>query len=215
MTSLKKGLVFLPLVLVVAGLVACAPKPAAPAASAATAPAKPAASDPPSPGAATDTGPGSVGQMLLKAGFQVPKNEFTADDFTLQDLAGKSVSLSSFKGKLVFLSFWATWCGPCKSELPSVQALYDRMKSKGFEILAVDVMEEKKAVADFVKANKMTFPVLLDTTGSVGRTYDAGSIPTNYIVDRNGKILARVVGFDGTEWTAPSRIAIFEKLLSP
>ena len=208
MTHLRTGALVIPLVLAAAGLLACSPRPAAPAASSAPAPAAAA-------GAATDTGPGSAGQMLLKAGFQVPKNEFAAEDFTLKNLDGKDVSLSSFKGKLVFLSFWATWCGPCKQELPSVQALYDRLKTKGFEILAVDVMEDGKAVAGFVKANKMTFPVLLDTNGAVGRTYDAGSIPTNYIVDRNGKILARVVGYDGTEWTDPSRIAIFEKLLSP
>jgi thiol-disulfide isomerase/thioredoxin len=214
MTLLRKGAMALPLVLSITGLLACAPKPVAPVAPAAPAAPSTAVTDP-APGAATDTSPGSVGQMLLKAGFQVPKSEFAAEDFTLQGLDGKNVSLSSLKGKLVFLSFWATWCGPCKQELPSVQAMYDRLKSKGFEILAVDVMEDKKAVTDFVKTNKMTFPVLLDSTGSVGRTYDAGSIPTNYIVDRNGKILARVVGYDGTAWTDPSRIAIFEKLLTP
>ena len=158
--------------------------------------------------------PGSVNEMLLKAGFAVPKAEVEASDFTLQSLDGKSVSLASYKGSLVFLSFWATWCGPCKQELPSVQALYEKLKSKGLLIVAVDVMEENKTVNDFVKANRMTFPVLLDADGRVGGEYDARSIPTNYIVDRAGKILARVVGYDGTPWDSPARIALFEKLLA-
>jgi thiol-disulfide isomerase/thioredoxin len=158
--------------------------------------------------------PGSVNEMLLKAGFAVPKADVDASDFTLQSLDGKTVSLASYKGSLVFLSFWATWCGPCKQELPSAQALYEKLKAKGFLIVAVDVMEEGKTVKDFVKANRMTFPVLLDSDGRVGGEYDARSIPTNYILDRKGKILARVVGYDGIPWDSPARIALFEKLLA-
>ena len=158
--------------------------------------------------------PGSVNEMLLKAGFAVPKAEIDASDFTLQSLDGKSASLASYKGSLVFLSFWATWCGPCKQELPSVEALYEKLKGKGFLIVAVDVMEENKTVAAFVKANRMTFPVLLDADGKVGGEYDARSIPTNYILDRTGKILARVVGYDCTPWDSPARVALFEKLLA-
>jgi thiol-disulfide isomerase/thioredoxin len=158
--------------------------------------------------------PGSVNEMLLKAGFAVPKADVDASDFTLQSLDGKSVSLASYKGSLVFLSFWATWCGPCKQELPSAQALYEKLKSRGFLIVAVDVMEENNTVKVFVKANRMTFPVLLDADGKVGGEYDARSIPTNYILDRKGKILARVVGYDGTPWDSPERVALFEKLLA-
>ncbi|MGA2478273.1 MAG: TlpA disulfide reductase family protein [Spirochaetia bacterium] len=209
MTILRKGLLVLPALLVAGLLAACAPRPAAKPADTAPSPSpQGAAADP------SDSSIGNVSQMLLKAGFAVPKAEVMATEFTLQSLDGKKVSLSSFKGKLVFLSFWATWCGPCKQELPSVQAMYNTLKAKGFEIIAVDVMEDQKTVSSFVKANAMTFPVLLDSSGSVGRDYDAGSIPTNYILDRNGKILARIVGYDGIEWTDPARIALFEKLLS-
>jgi thiol-disulfide isomerase/thioredoxin len=164
--------------------------------------------------ASVSAAPGSINEMLLKAGFEVPKAEVASSDFTLESLDGKSVSLASFKGSLVFLSFWATWCGPCKQELPSAQALYEKLKGKGFLILAVDVMEENKTVNAFVRANRMTFPVLLDADGKVGGEYDARSIPTNYIVDRKGKILARIVGYDGTPWDSPQRIALFEKLLA-
>jgi peroxiredoxin len=152
--------------------------------------------------------------ILLKAGFAVPKAEIAATEFTLKTLDGKDVSLASYRGSLVFLSFWATWCGPCKQELPSVQALYDTLKAKGFTIMAVDVMETGKTVADFARTNRLTFPVLLDVDGRVGGEYDARSIPTNYIIDRKGKILARIVGYDGTPWNNPERVALFEKLLS-
>jgi thiol-disulfide isomerase/thioredoxin len=212
MTIQRNGMLVLPALFIAVFLLACAPRPATPAAS--TAPATPVAQDTSGDGAPSDPSLGSVSQMLLKAGFSVPKSEVMATEFSLKTLDGKKVSLSSFRGKLVFLSFWATWCGPCKQELPSLQAMYNKLKGKGFEILAVDIMEDETKVSAFVKENAMTFPVLLDTSGSVGRDYDAGSIPTNYIVDRKGKILARIVGFDGTEWTDPARIALFEKLLS-
>jgi thiol-disulfide isomerase/thioredoxin len=189
-------------------LLSCAPKKAPAAAGQGSAES---ASVPGDPGSAA---PGSINEMLLKAGFAVPKAEVASSDFTLESLDGKSVSLASYKGSLVFLSFWATWCGPCKQELPSAQALYEKLRSKGFLIVAVDVMEDNKTVSAFVKANHMTFPVLLDSNGKVGGEYDARSIPTNYIVDRKGKILARIVGYDGTPWDSPARVALFEKLLA-
>jgi thiol-disulfide isomerase/thioredoxin len=198
-------------------LLSCAPRKAPEETSqkeAESTPVSGSADDPSAKPASRSATPGSINEMLLKAGFAVPKTEVDSTDFTLESLDGKSVSLASYKGSLVFLSFWATWCGPCKQELPSAQALYEKLKSKGFLIVAVDVMEENKTVSAFVKANRMTFPVLLDADGKVGGEYDARSIPTNYIVDRRGKILARIVGYDGTPWDSPQRIALFEKLLA-
>ena len=158
--------------------------------------------------------PGSVAEGLVKAGFSVPKADISAVEFSLPSLDGKTVSLASFKGNVVLLSFWATWCGPCKQELPSIQALYDKLKGKGLTVVAVDLMEDQKTVRDFARVHGMTFPVLIDGNGKVGGTYDAGSIPTNYLVDRKGRILARVVGYDGVDWTSPERLALFEKILS-
>jgi peroxiredoxin len=201
-----------PLLFAMLVLLSCAPKqPAAVGQDqSASAPGQTTAADPavPSPAA------GSVSEGLVKAGFSVPKADISAVDFTLPSLDGKNISLASFRGNVVLLSFWATWCGPCKQELPSIQALYEKLKGKGLTIVAVDLMEDRKTVGDFVKAHGMTFPVLLDGSGKVGGTYDAGSIPTNYLVDRKGKVLARVVGYDGVDWTSPERLALFEKLLS-
>jgi thiol-disulfide isomerase/thioredoxin len=192
-------------------LLSCAPKR----------PATPVGQDAASSGAASQTvtadpapAAGSISEGLVKAGFAVPKADISAVDFSLPSLDGKTTSLASFRGKVVLLSFWATWCGPCKQELPSIQALYEKLKGKGLTVVAVDLMEDRKTVADFVKSHGMTFPVLMDGNGKVGGSYDAGSIPTNYLVDRKGKILARVVGFDGVDWTSPERLQLFEKLLS-
>ena len=95
-----------------------------------------------------------------------------------------------------------------------MQALYEKLKAKGFVIVAVDLGEDRKVVSDFMKKNGYTFPVLLDTTGAVGGGYGARSIPTNYLLDRKGNIIARKIGVDGVEWNSPERVALFEKLLA-
>jgi thiol-disulfide isomerase/thioredoxin len=153
-------------------------------------------------------------ELLAKAGLDVPQKEIPSVDFTLDSLDGKKVSLSSYKGSLVFLSFWATWCPPCRKEMPGLQALYEKLKAKGLVIVAVDLAEYKKVVSDFIKKNGYTFPVLLDSTGAIGGGYGAQSIPTNYIIDRKGNIIARKVGIDGVEWNSAQRVSLFEKLLA-
>ncbi len=158
--------------------------------------------------------PANLPDLLKKSGFAVPEKPFAAEDFTLGALDGSQASLSSYKGKVVFLSFWATWCGPCKQELPSIEALYSRLAARGLVVVAVDMGEDKAKVAQFVKANHLTFPVLLDGSAAVGLAYGARSIPTNYILDRSGRILARIVGFDGIEWTSAGRLELFDKILT-
>lgn len=156
--------------------------------------------------------PDQISSLLEEIGMQVPKNPLAATDFTLESLDGKTTSLSAHKGKFVFLNFWATWCPPCRSEMPAMQALYERLQARGFVILAVDLAEEAAAVRDYVKQNKLTFPVLLDKTGQVGGIYGAQSIPTTYLIDRAGNVLARGVGAQW-KWDSPEMIALFEKLL--
>jgi len=172
-----------------------------------------------SPGSGTMRPPqaeltGGLADLLKKSGFAVPEKSFSPQDFTLASLDGSRKSLSSFKGKVVFLSFWATWCGPCKEELPSIQALYDRLSDKGFVVVAVDLGEGQAKVAQFVKEHNLTFPVLLDGDVAVGSAFGASSIPTNYLIDRSGRIIARVVGYDGTDWTSSQRLDLFKKILA-
>lgn len=110
--------------------------------------------------------------------------------------------LSDLRGKVVLLNFWATWCPPCRLEIPSIAALGEKLEGEAFEIAAVSVGEERKTVADFVAAEKLAFPVYLDRAGKLGAEFGARSIPTTYILDREGRIVAGYVGsrqYDGPD----------------
>lgn len=107
-------------------------------------------------------------------------------DFTLEDLNGNEVKLSSLKGKKVFLNFWATWCPPCRAEMPDIEKLYQETKDSELVILAVNVGEDKKAAQDFMNSNNYNFTVLLDENGEVSRLYQVTGIPTSYFIDTEG-----------------------------
>ncbi len=153
----------------------------------------------------------SIESRLQKLGLEAAPKPLKPIEFQLKDLTGKEVRLSGLKGKVVLLNFWATWCGPCRSEMPSMQRLYAQLKGQGLEILAVDLQEDKATVARFVKELGLTFPVLLDTAGSVGTQYGARAIPTTYLFDRKGFIFARMVG--AREWDTPQVLGIFREIL--
>jgi peroxiredoxin len=157
---------------------------------------------------------GDMPALLKAAGFQVPAVETEAPDFTLASLDGKQVTLGGLKGSIVFVNFWATWCPPCQSEIPSLKALYEKLKGKGLVILGVDVAEPAAVVGKFAKEKEMTFPILLDTKSSVGMVYASQSIPVTYVIDRSGNVLARKVGFDGVAWDSPENVSLFERLLA-
>ncbi len=152
-----------------------------------------------------------ISATLAKAGFQLPKSRIDSTDFQLPGLDGGAVKLSSLRGSVVLLNFWATWCPPCRAEIPSLESFYGKLKAKGLRVLAVDVAEDTAKVADFVKSNKMDVTVLLDATGEIGQTYGAQAIPVTYIVAKDGSILGRAVG--GRDWDTPETLALFETLL--
>ncbi len=114
----------------------------------------------------------------------------TALDFSLKDLQGNTVSLSDYRGKKVMLNFWATWCGPCRAEIPHMVKLYDEIRDQGFEILAVNLRDDVSKITPFVEQFDMRFPVLLDTTGLVGAAYYVRGIPTSVFLDEEGVIQA-------------------------
>jgi len=153
----------------------------------------------------------SIESRLQKLGLEAAQKPLNPVEFQLVDLTGQGVRLSALKGKVVLLNFWATWCGPCRSEMPSMQRLYSQLKGQGLEILAVDLQEDKATVERFVKELGLTFPVLLDTAGSVGTQYGARAIPTTYLFDRKGFIFARMVG--ARQWDAPEVVGIFREIL--
>jgi len=154
----------------------------------------------------------SLDSALYSLGFQLPEKTLPAVEFELEDLDGNLVSLSSMRGKVVFLNFWATWCPPCRAEMPSMEKLYNKFASHNFEIIAINLQEKNKQVNNFIADNGLTFRILLDKTGSTGATYGARSIPTTYIINKDGSVLARTIG--GKEWDTAEIFNLFEKILS-
>jgi|GEM_PF-849659 len=117
-----------------------------------------------------------------------------APDFTLNDLGGNPVQLSSLRGQVVLVNFWATWCGPCRAELPDLAAVYSKHQAEGLTVLGVDDGEQAEAVSGFLKNNYIPYPVLLDSNQRVARTYRVSAIPTTFVVDRRGTVRAVLSG---------------------
>lgn len=118
-----------------------------------------------------------------------------APDFELETLDGNKIKLSDYQGKKVILNFWATWCPPCKAEMPHMQEFYEEQSKNGVVILAVNLEKNADdAVAAFVENYGLTFPILLDRDVSIGRIYQAFTIPTSYIIDTKGFIQKKIVG---------------------
>jgi peroxiredoxin len=112
-----------------------------------------------------------------------------ATDFTLQDLSDKYVSLKDFQGKPVILFFWTTWCPYCRSEVKSLNEEYDKMKSLGIQLLAIDINEPKERVNDFINKNSITYPILLDSGGTVATKYGVVGVPTIVLISKDSKIV--------------------------
>jgi len=117
-----------------------------------------------------------------------------APDFTLKATSGETVTLYHLRGHPVLVNFWATWCDPCKAEMPDVQAVYDIYRGAGLVVLGVDQGETEAEVTAFAQANHLTFPLLLDADGKVGNTYQIKAIPASYFVNSDGIIREVHVG---------------------
>ena len=113
-------------------------------------------------------------------------------DFTLTDLTGKSWTRSDLKGKVVIVNFWATWCPPCRKEMPDLEYLYNKFKDQGFVILAISD-EKEETVKEFITKNNYTYPVLLDPGRKVNEAYLMDGIPKSFIYDREGKMVAQTI----------------------
>jgi len=111
-----------------------------------------------------------------------------APDFTLKSLSGKNVKLSEYRGSVVMINFWASWCGPCRQEMPALEQLYKRYQDLGFVILGVNTDEDPSKSRILLKDIKVTFPVLFDSNNNIVKTYDVQAMPTTYLVDRNGNL---------------------------
>ncbi|MFQ5960741.1 MAG: peroxiredoxin family protein [Candidatus Methylomirabilales bacterium] len=134
-------------------------------------------------------------------------------DFTLPDLNGKQVSLSEYKGKVVLLNFWATWCPPCRLEMPTIEDAYQQYKDQGFHVVAVSVdAGPQSAVRDFLHEYGLSFQVLLDPDMEILHAFHSFSLPTTIVIDRRGVIRSRELGY--RDWTDEKSTALITKLLN-
>lgn len=133
-------------------------------------------------------------------------------DARMLDLRGRPVKLSEFRGKIVFLNFWTTWCPSCIAESESLDRLFRRLKKDAFAMAAVSVKEPAETVRRFLKSEHLAFPVFLDPEGNMGRQFSVRSIPVTYILDRRGNVLGTAIG--ARQWDSPDSIAFFQYLLS-
>jgi len=136
----------------------------------------------------------------------------SAPDFTLKDLSGKDVKLSSLRGKVVVLNFWATWCPPCREEIPSMMRLNQAMAGKPFQMLAVSQDEGgKEAVEAYFQKSGANLPVLLDAGKAVGKRYGLTGVPETFVIDTKGVILEKVVG--AMDWSDPAVLRFLDGVL--
>lgn len=148
----------------------------------------------------------SAERVLLKVGSPAP-------NFKLWDLNGNAVSLSDYRGSVVLVNFWATWCGPCKVEMPAMEKLYREFGRKGFEILAVSTDAQGAAVTrPFRDDMGLTFPILHDSDYRVGLTYGARTLPMSFLVDRQGTMTHRIFG--ARDWYSPEARQLIQTLLN-
>lgn len=128
-----------------------------------------------------------------------------APAFNLPDPQGVAHQLADYRGKLLVLNFWATWCAPCRKEMPSLQRLWKTLQPDGVELVAIDFGDTAADVAKFGRETGLEFPLLLDPTGNVLRVYGALGLPTTYVIDRAGRVVYKVTG--DREWDAPDIVA--------
>ena len=154
----------------------------------------------------------ATAEVLYKMGIYAFQDRIPSENFVLANLRGDDIQLFEQSGKVVFLNFWATWCGPCREEMPSMQALYDELKDEGLEIIAVNVLEDHDTASGFVEEHGFTYPVVLDRDGKVMLRYGIRAYPTTYIVDRDGYVLGVRPGYN--DWATDEVVSAFRTLLA-
>lgn len=162
-------------------------------------------------GAGGILGAQDLDSLRQEAGLQRIRQEREMVDFEMESLRKGETSLHAYKGDVILLNFWASWCVPCREEMPAMQEAYEELKDEGFVVLAVNQRESQSVVRDFVEEHGLTFPILLDPDGRVGSTYGARGLPLSYVVNRNGVVISGASG--ERDWASEEMMAYFRALL--
>ena len=144
-------------------------------------------------------------------GSRVPTVGMQAEDFRLTDLTGKEQSLSQYRGKIVLMNFWATWCKPCTTEMPAMQTAYDKLRDKGFVVLAVNELEDDARVREHIKQYGHTFPVLMDHDNKVANQFGVVGLPVSVFIDQEGRVQEYIKGGLLTEQRIDETVARIQK----
>jgi peroxiredoxin len=132
-------------------------------------------------------------------------------EIQLKDVFGNTVRLSDYRGKIVFLNFWATWCPTCVIEMPSMEKLHRRLKDKEFVMVAINLQETPVLIKSFFEKLELSFTALLDSSGEVGTGFAVNALPTTFVLDKEGRIIGKALG--PREWDSRASIALFEYLI--
>jgi len=153
-----------------------------------------------------------IASLLKDLDLIRPSRPQAAKEFSVPTPEGATFRLADYRGKVVFLNFWATWCPPCKEEMPAMERLYQRYKDRGFVVLAVSVDAEGAPIVNpFVKEYKLTFPIGLDPKMAVAEHYGVRGLPTSFLVDKRGTLVGLALG--PREWNGKASLALIESLL--
>jgi len=144
-------------------------------------------------------------------GSRVPTVGMQAEDFSLIDLDGKSQSLSQYRGKIVLVNFWATWCKSCTTEMPAMQASFDKLRGKGFVVLAINELEDDAKVREHIKQYGYTYPVLMDRDNKVANQFGVFGLPVSVFIDQEGRVQEYIKGGLLTELKIDETIARIQK----
>jgi len=146
-----------------------------------------------------------------KLSIEALEKRSPAPEFALNDVSGKVITLKSLRGKVVFLNFWATWCRPCRREMPAMEKLHREFRDRGLEIVAVNFREGRDDIRKFLQELGLTFTILLDKNGKISEQYGVWHLPVSYIINRKGEFVGKVSG--SREWDSKEAESFFRELL--
>jgi peroxiredoxin len=157
------------------------------------------------------TAEGGEDDLFSKIGIDPIKGDKKVPDFSLRDLNGNKVEMKQFKGKIILVNFWTTWCGPCKEEMPGLELLHQQFKEKNFVLLSISVdFERLERVQEFINKHHYAFPVLLDPQGETLDLFGVKGVPTTFLIDKTGRMIGKATG--RRDWKKPEVFSLINLL---